>query len=56
MGGQFRHPVFGNPQIDWVPQPARPFLGPALDAHRDQVADEVMKAAADAVARYVGGR
>lgn len=43
-GASFRHPVFGNREV-WVSQAARPFLKPAVDAHRD----EFMKAASDAV-------
>lgn len=30
--GTFRHPVFGDRQ-NWVSQPARPFLRPALEAN-----------------------
>lgn len=33
--GLFRHPVFGRDR--YVDQPTRPFLGPALDAGRDEV-------------------
>ena len=52
--GMFRHPVFGNRE-KWVEQQARPFLAPALDAHREMVADEIEAAVYEAVARAVGG-
>lgn len=46
--GDFRHPVFGN-RDRWVTQTARPFLAPALYAHRD----EVIRAITDGVTRAV---
>ena len=52
--GQFRHPVFGN-RDRWVSQQARPFLAPALDAHREMVAREIEDAVYEAVKRAVGG-
>ena len=35
VAGTFRHPVFGNRE-NWVPQKARPFLGPAAAANSYQ--------------------
>lgn len=52
--GMFRHPVFGNRE-NWVEQKSRPFLAPALDAHREMVADEIEAAVYKAVERAVGG-
>lgn len=43
-GMTFRHPVFGDRDV-WVAQRARPFLLPAVRAHRD----EVRKAVTDVV-------
>lgn len=43
-GATFRHPVFGNREV-WVSQAARPFLKPAVDAHKD----EFLEAAGEAV-------
>ena len=54
QAGTFRHPVFGNREV-WVSQPARPFLAPALDAHREQVAKAIEDAVMAAVERAVHG-
>ena len=48
QAGTFRHPVFGNRE-KWVNQPARPFLAPALDAHRDEIAAAIELAVYEAV-------
>jgi hypothetical protein len=53
--GTFRHPVFGNRER-WVNQQARPFLAPALDAHREMVANEIEAAVVEAVDRAIGAR
>lgn len=53
--GTFRHPIPGNRE-KWVNQQARPFLAPALDAHRDEVAAAIESAVADAVARALRAR
>lgn len=49
--GTFRHPVFGNREV-WVPQAARPFLEPALEAKGDEagrrITDAVDEATRDA--------
>lgn len=37
-----RHPVFGNDW--WVFQPARPYLGPAVEAHAEEAAQAIGKA------------
>lgn len=42
-GPTFRHPVFGN-RNNWVTQSARPFLKPAVDAHRDEFMEAAGKA------------
>jgi hypothetical protein len=46
--GSFRHPVFGNRE-NWVPQPARPFLRPALRAKSALVVIAAKKAVDDAL-------
>lgn len=46
--GTFRHPVFGNREV-WVDQRARPFLRPALLAHREMVVAAVKRAVAKAL-------
>lgn len=43
-----RHPVFGNRDV-WVDQPARPFLRPAVEAHRDAAVQAVEEALFDAI-------
>lgn len=58
--GTFRHPVFarkdqGRSEWTWVQQRARPFLGPAADAGAPVVAEKVLQAVADAVARVLKG-
>jgi hypothetical protein len=53
--GDFRHPVFGDRER-WVSQKARPFLAPALDAHREMVVHELEAAVHDAVERALEGR
>ena len=47
--GRFRHPVYGNRRV-WVPQTARPFLEPALEARggdaakqNEQAVDRVLR-------------
>ena len=52
--GTFRHPVFGNRER-WVDQPARPFLSPALEAHREEVAVALEEAVTGAVERALRG-
>lgn len=52
-GGTFRHPVFGNREV-WVNQPARPFLAPALEAHREEVAQAIEDAVMVALNRAIG--
>jgi hypothetical protein len=52
--GSFRHPVFGNGRrgtssTPWVDQPARPFLGPAMDAKAEEVEKGVLDAVDDAL-------
>lgn len=37
-----RHPVFGNRAV-WVNQPARPFLGPAVEQHKGTITKLVAK-------------
>lgn len=51
-GATFRHPVFGN-RSAWVPQQARPFLKPAVDANRDEFMEAAGKAV-DEAARETG--
>lgn len=51
-GATFRHPVFGN-RSAWVSQQARPFLLPALEAHRDEFIEKAGDAV-DSAAREVG--
>lgn len=46
----FRHPVFGNRSV-WVAQATRPFLRPALDGRRPQIALQLNEAVMAAVAR-----
>lgn len=41
--GRFRHPVYGNRRV-WVPQQARPFLEPALEARGDAAAAQIEQA------------
>lgn len=53
--GKFRHPVFGDRER-WVDQPARPFLAPALEAHREEVAKAIEDAVYAATVRVIGGR
>lgn len=53
--GVFRHPVFGQRE-NWVEQPARPFLAPAFDAHKERVVAEVEAAVYAAVLRAIRGR
>jgi hypothetical protein len=48
--GRFRHPVYGDRE-NWVEQPARPFLAPALAAHQDEVAEAIENAVTLAVER-----
>lgn len=36
----FHHPLYGS-RRHWYRQAARPFLGPAYDAHTDDVVDEI---------------
>lgn len=52
--GAFRHPVYGNRDV-WVEQPARPFLAPALDAHREEVGKAIEDAVVTAVERAIRG-
>jgi hypothetical protein len=51
--GTFRHPVFGDRNV-WVEQQARPFLAPALEAHRETVATGIEVAVVRAVERALG--
>jgi hypothetical protein len=51
-GMTFRHPVFGNRDV-WRAQRARPFLLPAVRAHRDEVRKAVTDVV-DQVARQHG--
>ena len=55
QSGNFRHPVWGNREV-WVDQPARPFLAPALDAHREEVAQLMEDAVLRAVEMAIGAR
>lgn len=41
--GRFRHPVYGNRRV-WVPQQARPFLEPAMQAKGDEAAKQIEQA------------
>lgn len=50
-GGQFRHPVFGN-RARWVSQATRPFLDPAVKAHRGKVRAALVKVVDDAARRH----
>ncbi|MGH3834192.1 MAG: HK97 gp10 family phage protein [Pseudonocardiaceae bacterium] len=43
-----RHPVFGNRE-NWVFQPARPHIFPAVDAGREEVNTEALAALDDAI-------
>jgi hypothetical protein len=47
-GDTFRHPVMGDRDV-WVSQAVRPFLAPAVDATREDVADDLVKAVDDTV-------
>lgn len=42
-----RHPVYGNRRV-WVDHPARPRLGPAVDAVKPRLAREIDEAVTDA--------
>ena len=54
--GFVRHPVFGNRE-KWTAKGSHAaFLAPALDAHRDEVAQAIEEAVADAVTRAIEGR
>jgi hypothetical protein len=48
---KFRHPVFGN-RDKWVDQSTRPFLEPAVQAHRGKVRAELVKVVDDAAQRH----
>lgn len=52
--GVFRHPLFGNRSY-WYSQRARPFLGPAFDAHADSTVAQ-MNDAVERVTRDAGFR
>jgi hypothetical protein len=52
--GTFRHPVFGNREV-WVDQPARPFLGPAVEAHKVEVAAKLEAAVTEAIESALRG-
>lgn len=54
VAGSFRHPVYGNRNV-WVEQQARPFLAPALEAHREAVVTGIEAAVTRAVERAIGG-
>jgi hypothetical protein len=47
-GDTFRHPVMGDRDV-WVSQAVRPYLAPAVDATREDVIDELVKAVDDTV-------
>ena len=51
--GKFRHPLFGDRE-HWYDQTARPFLAPALEAHRDKAAIEILDAVHEAIGRTIG--
>lgn len=40
-GDPFRHPVYGNPNITWQPQAARPFFFRAVDQRGAEVTEAV---------------
>lgn len=44
----FRHPVFGDTNV-WIQQPGRPYFGSVITARRQQVADDVRLALAEAI-------
>lgn len=50
-GGQFRHPVHGH-RSRWVSQATRPFLDPAVKAHRGKVREALVKVVDDAARRH----
>jgi hypothetical protein len=47
----FRHPVMGNRDV-WVSQPTRPFLDPAMKAHRGKVRARLARIVSDAAKRH----
>lgn len=49
--GQFRHPVFGN-RDRWVPQKTRPFLDPAVKAHRNKIRPSLFAIVEEAAKRH----
>lgn len=53
IGGnaQFRHPVFGN-RDRWVPQKTRPFLDPAVKAHRNKIRPRLFEIVEEAAKRH----
>jgi hypothetical protein len=53
--GFVRHPVFGDKNV-WTSKNSHPaFLAPALDAHREEVAEVVGRAVTDAIDAMLGG-
>lgn len=53
IGGndQFRHPVFGD-RSRWVSQKTRPFLDPAVKAHRSKIRPRLFQVVEEAARRH----
>lgn len=55
-GSSFRHPVFGRDDISWVTQQCRPYLTPAVRAHKDEYVAACDAAVLKTVKSLAGGK